>query len=59
MTESELHQLMGKPNVVTSSGDHVRWIYSFATGLGDARSVSFGLTDGKVTEVPSIPESFK
>jgi len=59
MTESELQHLMGKPNVVTSSGGHVRWIYAYGTGLGTARSVSFVFTDGKVTEVPSIQASFK
>jgi len=59
MTESELNHLMGKPNVVTSSGGHVKWVYAYGNGFGTGRSVSFVFTDGKVTEVPSIPESFK
>lgn len=59
MTESEVHQIMGRPNSVTSAGGHIRWMYVYGTALGTSAAVTFIFTDAKVTEVPSIPASFK
>lgn len=58
MTEAEVQKIMGSPYMVTSSGGKQIWVYSFATGFGSARSVSYAFADGKVTEVPKIPNSF-
>lgn len=37
-----------------------KYIWSFANGMtGASQVVSFGLTDGKVTSIPTITESIK
>lgn len=58
MSEAEVRQIMGKPYMVVARPNDCVWVYSYANGLGAARSVSFVLADGKVIEVPKIPESF-
>jgi outer membrane protein assembly factor BamE (lipoprotein component of BamABCDE complex) len=58
MTEKQLTDAMGKPYMVTTRGDREVWVYSYATGLGEAKAVSYVLKDGKVIEVPKIPDSF-
>ncbi|HZF01052.1 MAG TPA: outer membrane protein assembly factor BamE [Methylomirabilota bacterium] len=58
MTESEVQKIMGRPYLVTTHGVDDIWVYSFATGFGSARTVSFILTNGKVSSVPRIPASF-
>jgi len=58
MTEDELQKIMGRPYMVSSVGSREIWVYTFATGFGSARSVSYVLTDGKVIETPKIPASF-
>jgi len=55
MTEAELQNTMGSPNLVTARGNNCIWVYSFADGFGRARSVSYVLSGGKVIEVPCIP----
>ncbi|MHB0844759.1 outer membrane protein assembly factor BamE domain-containing protein [Stutzerimonas nitrititolerans] len=59
MTESEVVRIMGSPYSVTSRGNEQMWVWSHANGFGAARAVSFKFADGRVVEVPSIPESFK
>ena len=58
MTAAQVQKIMGKPFIVSTRGDDEIWVYSFADGWGAARSVSFILRDGKVTDVPHIPDSF-
>lgn len=58
MSEAELQKVMGRPYSVVSRDGHQMWIYSFATGMGNFRTVSFQTKDGKVSEVPVIPSSF-
>lgn len=60
MTEAEVTQLMGQPYSVASRGDEQMWVWSQANGFtGASRAVSFKMKDGKVVEVPQIPESFR
>lgn len=59
MTEAELTALMGRPYSVSARGDEQMWIWSRANGFtGSSRAVSFKLKDGRVVEVPPIPDSF-
>ena len=59
MTEKELTSIMGSPYVVSSRKDGQVWIYSHGNGLtGAGKSVSYVLRDGRVVEVPRIPDSF-
>jgi hypothetical protein len=57
--EADLVASMGRPYTVLSkpNGEYV-YIYSFASGFGGAKSVSYVLRDGKVTQTPVIPASF-
>lgn len=60
MTEAEVTQIMGRPYMVTSKGDAQIWVWSHANGMtGGSQSISFIMKDGKVSTVPTIPESFK
>lgn len=59
MTEPQVEQLMGKPYLVTTRGNQEIWVYSFANAFGGAKEVSYVFVDGKVTQVPTIPASFK
>lgn len=60
MTEEDLTRLLGRPYMVTSKGDTQIWIWSYANGLtGSSKSVSFSVKEGKVSEVPAVPKSFK
>ena len=59
MTEAEVISIMGSPSSVFSRGDHQMWVWSYANGLtGTSRAVSFKMVDGKVAELPAIPNSF-
>lgn len=59
MTEAEVVQVMGRPYSVVSRPDGQMWVWSRANAFGSAKAVSFRLKDGKVVEVPAIPDSFK
>ena len=53
MTEKELVEAIGKPEVVTKKPDGSQtWVYSFDLGT-DARSEFYVLKDGKVIDMPS------
>lgn len=59
MSEDQVYQLMGNPYRVVSRNGEQMWVYSFATALGNAKAVSFKMAGGHITEVPTIPDSFK
>lgn len=59
MTEAEVISVMGSPYSVVSRGEEQMWIWSRANAFGQAKSVSFKMKDGLVSEVPTIPASFK
>lgn len=59
MTEAEVMQVMGRPYSVVSRPDGQMWVWSRANAFGSAKAVSFRLKDGKVVEVPDIPDSFR
>ena len=51
MTEQQLTDILGKPEVVTKRSDGSQvWVYSFNLGV-DATSASYLVKDGKVIEV--------
>jgi hypothetical protein len=51
MTERQLTDAIGKPEVVTKRSDGSQvWVYSFNLGV-DATSASYLVKDGKVVEV--------
>jgi hypothetical protein len=55
MTERQLTDAVGKPQVVTQRSDGSQvWVYSFNLGV-DAKSASYLVKDGKVVEVLSAP----
>ena len=55
MTERQLTQAVGRPEVVTKRSDGSQvWVYSFNLGV-DAKSASYVVKDGKVVEVLSNP----
>jgi len=58
MTTNQVEQIMGNPYTVATSQNTTIWCYSYATGLGNSKSVSFIIVDGKVSQVPTIPASF-
>jgi hypothetical protein len=59
MSEREVTALMGNPYMVTSRPDGQRWIWALGNSFGGSQSMSVTFKDGKVTEVPPIPASFK
>lgn len=59
MTEQEVTALMGRPYLVKSAGSQVTWVWSHANALGASKAVSVVFVDGKVSDAPAIPESFK
>lgn len=59
MTEAEVVSILGKPYSVVARGDEQMWVWSHANSLsGAVRSVSFKMKDGKVIELPTIPNTF-
>lgn len=60
MTETEVTDLMGKPYSITTRGDEQIWVWANANGITGAHTVlSYGMRDGKVVSVPTIPNSFQ
>jgi outer membrane protein assembly factor BamE (lipoprotein component of BamABCDE complex) len=52
MTEQQLTDILGKPEVVTARADGTRvWVYVFGPG-SYATTASYVLKDGKVASVP-------
>ncbi|HUL54751.1 MAG TPA: lipoprotein [Opitutaceae bacterium] len=55
MTERQLTDALGKPDLVTQKPDGSQnWVYSFDIGV-DAKSATYVVKDGVVVEVPSTP----
>jgi len=60
MTKAEVTTIMGNPNVVKSQAGEEVWVWSYVNGfMGRGRVMSIGIKDGKVTTVPTIPDSMK
>lgn len=60
MTSSEVEKLIGPPNSVKSTPNGMLWVWVHVnTFAGTSRTLSVPFKDGKVAEVPQIPESFK
>jgi hypothetical protein len=54
-TQTDLLTIMGKPDVVKSRDGQETWVWSNPYAVaGTARMVSFGLRDGKVSEIPNV-----
>ncbi len=52
MTEKQLTDSIGKPEVITKRPDGSEvWVYSFGLGV-DAKQVFYIMKDGKVAEIP-------
>ena len=48
MTEAEVTSILGRPYSKTQSGNMTILTWSYATGFGGAKAVSYRLVDGKV-----------
>jgi len=59
MNEQEVTALMGPPYLVQSKRDGVIWVWSYADAFAGAKTVSVVFVDGKVSEPPPIPASFR
>ena len=62
--EVVVKKMKGKPYMIKAAEVDGKasevWVWAFASGLtGTAKSVSFVLTDGIVTKVPTITENIK
>ncbi len=59
MTEKELTDAVGKPEVITNRSDGSQvWVYSFGLGV-DAKQVFYILKDGKVVDIPATAADVK
>ena len=56
MTKAQVQEIMGKPYVVSTHGESEIWLWSYGTGLGSGGAYKIILNDGKVIEVPKIPD---
>lgn len=59
MTEQQVSAIMGPPYLVKSQRNGVTWVWSYADAFSGTKTVSVVFQDGKVTDPPPIPESFK
>jgi len=59
MNEQEVTAIMGQPYLVQSKQSGVVWVWSYADAFAGAKSVSVVFIDGKVSEPPPIPTSFR
>lgn len=59
MTEQEVTNIMGAPYLVRSESGKLTWVWSYANTFDGVKTVSVIFVDGKVTEPPPIPASFK
>ncbi len=59
MTEKQLTDSIGKPEVITKRPDGSQvWVYSFGLGV-DAKQVFYILKDGKVVDIPPASADVK
>lgn len=54
MSEAELIQIMGKPDITRITEGKQIWVWRNPLALTGASVVSFGLRDGKVIEIPNV-----
>ena len=60
MTEAELVRTLGQPYSVVSKSDGTQmWIWVNVVAFGGAEHLSVAMKDGKATQVPVIPATFK
>jgi hypothetical protein len=59
MRESEVVAIMGPPYLVKSEAGKLTWVWSYADAFSGVKVVSVVFNEGKVSEPPPIPESFR
>ena len=59
MTKDEVRQIMGKPYLTTSEGPNDIWQWTYGTGWGTGGNFQIVIKDGKVVEVPRIPDELR
>ena len=59
MTTEQVTQILGKPLSMSSQGQNEVWAWNYGTGLGTGGYFAVVIKDGKVIEVPKIPEKLK
>lgn len=59
MTEQDVTAIMGAPYLVKSQNGAITWVWSYADAFSGSKAVSVVFVDGKVSEPPPIPPSFK
>lgn len=59
MTEKEVTELMGDANNVVAQGSRQKWVWVWVNLYSSTRTVTTIFENGKVVEVPTIPESWK
>jgi len=59
MTEKEVTAKMGRPYSVTAKGDGTQiWVWVNVNLAMGTQSVALVMKDGKLTQVPKVPDSF-
>lgn len=60
MSEADLVRTLGQPYSIVSKSDGTQqWIWVNVIAFGGAEHLSVAVKDGKATQVPIIPDSFK
>jgi outer membrane protein assembly factor BamE (lipoprotein component of BamABCDE complex) len=59
MTEQDVIAIMGDPYLVKSQNGAITWVWSYAEAFSGSKAVSVVFVDGKVSEPPPIPASFR
>ena len=60
MSEADLVRTLGQPYSIVSKSDGTQmWIWVNVIAFGGAENLSVAMRDGKATQVPIIPDSFK
>jgi len=59
MTTQQVESILGKPLTMASKEDREVWAWNYGTGLGNGGYFAVEIKDGKVVEVPKIPEKLK
>lgn len=59
MPESEMLEIMGKPNAVKSDSNGLVYVWTHVNGLtGSVKTVSAVVKEGRVVSAPSVPSSY-
>lgn len=59
MSIEEVTNLVGPPLSVTAAAGRMTYVWSYAQAYSGSRTLAVVFVDGKVTEAPPIPPSFK